>query len=311
MSPLFERVAVLGLGLLGGSVAMAARRRGVAACVVGANRRASVCEEALRLGVVDEATSDFAEAVREAQLVVLATPVFAMPEVVRRVAPRLAKGAVVTDVGSVKGFLADTLPGLLPRGVHYVGAHPMAGSHERGLAFAREDLLDGAICVVSTDSEEAARERVAAFYGALGSRVVWRDGAEHDRDVAWVSHVPHAVAFAFAAALEEAPEPAFEVQGSGFRDFTRIAHSDPELWADILSTNRKAMAAPLQAAGQALSRLARLLEEENTEALERFLQTARGALSRSGVPSSGSEEDRHEPPAAEGPGGAKDQKPIT
>ncbi|MDJ0847420.1 MAG: prephenate dehydrogenase [Myxococcota bacterium] len=311
MSRLFGRVAVLGLGLLGGSVALAAKRRGVAGCVVGANRRASVGEEALRLGAVDEAASDFPSAVRGAELVVLATPVFAMPEVVRQIAPELGEGALVTDVGSVKGCLADTLPGLLPRGVHYVGAHPMAGSHERGITFAREDLLEGATCVVATEADAAARERVAAFWSALGSRVVWRDSAEHDRDVGWVSHVPHAVAFAFAAALEEAPERAFEVQGSGFRDFTRIAHSDPELWADILFSNRKAVAAPLQAAGRTLSHLARLLEEENTEALERFLQTARSALSRSGAGGSGPAEDQPEPPAAEGPGGAKDQKPIT
>ena len=311
MTYLFQRVAVLGLGLLGGSVALAARQRRVAGRVIGANRRASVCEEALRLGAVDEAEPDFAAAARGAELVVLATPVFAMPEVVRQIAPALAEGALVTDVGSVKGFLADTLPGLLPRGVHYVGSHPMAGSHERGIAFAREDLLDGATCIVSTDSDATARERVAAFWSALGSRVVWRDSAEHDRDVGWVSHLPHAIAFAFAAALEEAPDRAFEVQGSGFRDFTRIAHSDPELWADILSTNRKALAAPLRTAADTLSHLAGLLEEENGEALERFLQTARGALSRSRVRGSGPAEDQPEPPAAAGPGGAKDQKPIT
>lgn len=301
MSAPFERVAVLGLGLLGGSVALAARRRGVAKCVVGANRSPAVLDEALRLGVVDETAPDAAGAVRAADLVVLATPVSAMPEVVRSIVPALGQGALVTDVGSVKGVLADNLPGLLPRGVHYVGAHPMAGSHERGVAFAREDLLDGATCIVSTDSDPAARERVAGFWRALGSFVVWRDSAEHDAEVGWVSHVPHAVAFAFAAALEDAPDGAFDVQGSGFRDFTRIAHSDPEMWADILFANRKAVAAPLEAAARSLSALSRLLEEENAEGLERFLQAARTALSRSRVRRS--DPDSPEPPAVAGPGG--------
>jgi prephenate dehydrogenase len=235
--------------------------------------------------------------------VVLATPVHAMPDVVRQIAPGLGDAALVTDVGSVKGVLAETLPGLLPRGVHYVGAHPMAGSHEQGLEHAREDLFEGATCVVLGDADRRARERVAGFWQALGSRVVWRSAAEHDADVGWVSHVPHALAFAFAAALRHAPAGASEVRGSGFRDFTRIAQSDPELWADILFANRKAVAAPLQAAGRALAELSRLLEEEDSEALERFLQTARDALSHSGVRGADSASRQPEPPAVEGPGG--------
>ena len=303
MSALFSRVAVLGLGLLGGSVALAARRRGVAARVVGSTRRGDVLEQALHRGIVDETATDPAEAVRDADLVVLSTPVYAMAELARRVAPGLREGAVLTDVGSVKGVLADTLPGLLPRGVHYVGAHPMAGSHERGLSHAREDLFEGSPCIVMADADDRARQAVAGFWRALGCRIVWRGAAAHDADVAWMSHVPHALAFAFAAALERAPDGAFEVQGSGFRDFTRIAHSDPELWADILSANAKAAAAPLQAASRALAELSRLLEEEDAEALERFLTTARAALSRAGVRGSDSTGEPPEPPTVEGPGG--------
>jgi cyclohexadieny/prephenate dehydrogenase len=306
VSAVFSRLCVLGLGLLGGSLALAARRRGVAGRVVGSTRRAEALEEALRRGIVDEAVGDAAEAVRGADLVVLATPVYAMPELVRRVAPALSAGALVTDVGSVKGVLVDTLPGLLPRGARYVGSHPMAGSHQRGLTHAREDLFEGCACIVMADADQAPRERVARFWRALGCRVVWRDAARHDADVAWMSHVPHALAFAFAAALERAPEGSFEVQGSGFRDFTRIARSDPELWADILSANRKAMAAPLQAASRSLADLSRLLEEEDAEALERFLATARSALSRAGVRSPGPAEEPPEPPTAAGPGGTGD-----
>ena len=135
---------MLGLGLLGGSVARAAaRRRGAAGRVVGATRRRGVLEAAMRQGVVDAVGSP-EEAVRDADLVVLATPVFAMAETVRQVAPHLREGATVTDVGSVKAVLHETLPGLLPRGVRYIGSHPMAGSHERGFEHSRADLFEGA-----------------------------------------------------------------------------------------------------------------------------------------------------------------------
>ena len=295
MKPAFERVAVLGLGLLGGSVVLAAKQRGVAARVAGATRRADVLEEALRRGAVDEA-GDFESAARGADLVVLAMPIFAMGEVVRRIAPVLGEGALVTDVGSVKAALADTLPGLLPRGVHYVGAHPMAGSHQRGMEHARADLFEGASCVVMETAEPAARERVAGFWRALGARVVLRDPAVHDAEVAWVSHVPHVLAFAFASALEQAPTGAFEVQGAGFRDFTRIAHSDPGLWGDILTGNRKAIAAPLQAVGRALASLSGALEADDAEAVEKIIAAARAALSKGGVRGSDSADAGQEPP---------------
>jgi prephenate dehydrogenase len=299
----FERVAVLGLGLLGGSVALAAKQRGVAARVVGATRRTDVLEQALRRGAVDE-VGDFEAAARGADLVVLATPVFAMGELTRRIAPVLREGAIVSDVGSVKAGLAETLPGLLPRGVHYVGAHPMAGSHQRGMQHARADLFQGAACVVMESSDPVARERVAEFWRALGARVVFRDPALHDAEVAWMSHVPHLLAFAFAAALEEAPPGSLEVQGAGFRDFTRIAHSDSELWADILTANRKAIAAPLHAVERALATLARALEADDAEAVERMIAAARAALPTGGVRGSDSADERPEPPTAERPHGA-------
>ena len=282
MTPAFGRLAVLGLGLLGGSLAGATRQRGVASRVAGAARRADVRAAALARGAVDEA-GDPESAVRGADLVVLATPLFAMPELLRRIAPLLAPGAIVTDVGSVKAGLAEVLPGLLPSGVVYVGSHPMAGSHRSGFEHARADLFEGAACVVTEASDAAARERVCGLWRALGARVVLRSAADHDAEVAWMSHLPHALAFAFSAALRQAPPRAFEVAGAGFRDFTRIAHSEPELWADIFAANRKALAAPLREAEQALAELGRAIEADDAEALERFLGAARAALSRGGV----------------------------
>ena len=282
MSAPFERLSVLGLGLLGGSLALAARRRGLATRVVGGARRPDTRAAALARGAVDAAL-DPEEAVDGAELVVLATPFTAMPELLRRVAPRLADGAIVTDVGSVKGSLAEVLPGLLPAGARYVGSHPMAGSHRSGIEHAREDLFEGAVCVVDASADPEARERVAALWGALGARVVLRTPAQHDAEVAWMSHVPHLLAYAFAGALRAAPPGAAEVAGPGFRDFTRIAHSEPELGADILTANRKALAAPLEAVGTALRELARAVEANDAEALERWIGAARGALAPGGA----------------------------
>lgn len=282
MTPAFGQVTVVGMGLLGGSVAGAARRRRVAARVVGVSRGRETAAAAREAGLVDAAETDLAAAARETGLLVLATPVWAMPEVLRRAAPALPEGALVTDVGSVKAPLAETLPGLLPPGVAYVGAHPMAGSHESGLAHARPDLLEGAVCVVAppTGADEADVARVAAFWEALGARVCRRDPARHDAEVGWVSHLPHAVAFAFARTLAEAPPGAGALRGPGFRDFTRIAGSDPELWADILVQNRKALAGPLASVARRLEGLARLVEAGDAEGLERWLAQARDSLAR-------------------------------
>jgi cyclohexadieny/prephenate dehydrogenase len=280
MSAGFERVAVIGLGLLGGSVAGAARARGVAKRVVGVSRSRETAAAAVAAGLADEGTADLAAGVAGADLVVLCTPVFAMEGTLRRAAPALAAGALVTDVGSVKGRLVETLPGLLPPGVHYVGAHPMAGSHRTGLRDAKPGLFDGAACVLTPGptTPPEALARVRGFWAALGARLFERDPAQHDAEVAWVSHLPHAVAFAYAASLAGAPATAFALKGAGFRDFTRIAASDPELWADILATNAKALAGPLAASAAGLAALARAIEAGDVEAVQRFLVRASEAL---------------------------------
>ena len=277
MKSLFERIAVIGLGLLGGSVAAAARRCGVATRVTGASRSQEARDHALRRKWVHEA-GDAPEIVSGADLVVLATPVFAMADVLRSLAPALRPGAIVTDVGSVKAQLAETLPGLLPAGVCYVGSHPMAGSHERGIEYAREDLFSGSTCVVTHHGQLEAQQRVCAFWQALGARVVMREPAAHDDQVAWTSHTPHVLAFGFAAALARAPEGSGDLTGGGFRDFTRIAESDPELWSDILTANRKALAAPLAAVSEALRELGQAIEANDPEGVERWLSGARDAL---------------------------------
>lgn len=279
--PQFERLAVLGLGLLGGSVAKAARERGLAREVVGAARRPGPLERALAQGLVDSVASP-AEAVVGADFVILGTPVGSMPKLVSEVAPGFEPGCLITDVGSVKASVVDTLPGLLPHGVEFVGSHPMAGSHLRGPDHARSDLFEGASCVVTprAGQDPVAVEKVTAFWQALGANVTCRSAAVHDEEVAWVSHMPHLVAFAFARALDAAPPDAGELAGGGFRDFTRIAQSDAELWGEILTLNGKALAGPIAHFGNAMRELAEALEKQDGESLERLLSEARASLAK-------------------------------
>jgi prephenate dehydrogenase len=280
--PAFERLVVLGLGLLGGSVAAAARSRGAVREAVGYARRRAPLEQALARGFVDEIACPergAAEAVRGADLVVLATPVSSMAAVLEEAAPGLEDGVLVTDVGSVRVPLADVLPGLLPAGASFVGSHPMAGSHETGVEHARADLFERACCVVvpHSGSDRALVDRLRAFWERLGARVVERAPDVHDAEVAWVSHLPHMIAFAYARSLARAPESAGELAGSGFRDFVRIGRSDSELWGDILGLNHKALAGPLKAFSEALDELARVIESNDPASLaerEKMLESA-------------------------------------
>ena len=276
MSRSFDTICVVGLGLLGGSLAAAVRSRRLAQRVVGVSRREETARRALERGMVDEAGTSLGEGVAGADLIVLATPVFAMEGVLREAAPRLRPGALVTDVGSVKGPLVDILPGLLPPGLRYVGSHPMAGSHASGIEHARADLFEGAACVV-------------AFWQALGARVELRGPGRHDEEVAWVSHLPHVLAFAYARSLRGAPDSARALRGAGFRDFTRVARSEPELWADILVSNRKAIAGPLEQLERALHELARCLESGDPDAVAAYLSDAREQLACEGDAPSGGE----------------------
>lgn len=275
----FKRLAVLGLGLLGGSVAAAAKRYGLADEVVGAARRKAPLDRALAAGIVDSVASPV-NAVQGADFVVLGTPVGSMPNVLADVAKHLAPGTLVTDVGSVKVSVIEMLPGLLPTGVDFVGSHPMAGSHLRGPDHARADLFEGASCVVTPREGQRPEiiERVESFWRAVGARVKRRTPAAHDEEVAWISHLPHLVAFAFADSLRAAPTEVGELAGGGFRDFTRIAQSDAEMWGEILSLNAKALSGPLNHFSKSLAQLAQVLEQGDSESLEKMLNSARERL---------------------------------
>lgn len=277
----FGCVAIVGPGLLGGSVALGVRDRlpGVALRVWA--RREAAFGELSELGfAAGELTTDLGEIARAADLIVLATPVGAMPALAQGLVEAGldgSRGTVVTDVGSVKREVERSVGVFLrERGVVFAGSHPMAGSEKAGLRHARADLLAGAKCIVTEDGGAlAARGRLVAFWEALGARVSVMSAEEHDRVVARVSHVPHAAAAAVAlAALDRCPELGF-FSGGGLRDTTRVAAGLPEMWAEILLENRVEVQAGLVDLQERLSDLLALLGKRDKEGLVSYLSRAK------------------------------------
>jgi len=272
----FGRVAIFGPGLIGGSVALALRARCPETEISIWGRNRACLEEVMKRGLADTVHTDPATAVADADLVVLCTPIGTMQELAASIAPHLAPSTVVTDAGSVKACVVAQLEPLL--GKQFVGAHPMAGSERSGLAAARSNLFEGAPCLVTPTeaSDVHALERVRAFWISLGARITEIPPAAHDRLVARLSHLPHAVAFALVNLVADSlPEGAGLLAGGSFHDATRVAASDPGLWTGILSENRYEVAAALRETSQLLNSLAQHLEEARNDSILDFLTRAK------------------------------------
>jgi prephenate dehydrogenase len=280
-----ERLAIVGVGLLGGSVAKAVRAHALAREIVGIGRDLGRLGPALRDGALDRVTTDLGEGVAGADRILLAAPVLANETLLSRVWQAASPGAVLTDVGSTKGGIAaaaDRLAAGRPE-VHFVGSHPMAGSEKSGYAVARVDLFQGATVVVTpTESSDAAAAKgVGEFWAALGARVVVLDPATHDRAVAAISHLPHVAAWALVDAVARFEPGALSIAARGFKDTTRIAASDPDVWREILLDNREAVRGSLAAFRGALDDLEALIGGDGV-ALTEFLarmKTTRERLS--------------------------------
>jgi cyclohexadieny/prephenate dehydrogenase len=265
-----DTLTIVGVGLLGGSVGLAAQARGLVRRVVGVGRDRTRLDCARASGAVTDVEVDLAAGVRDADLVVFCTPVDRIAGQVLDAAPNVRPGAVVSDVGSTKTNIVSALTGRLPSGVTFVGAHPMAGSEKTGVEFARADLFEDRVTVVTPtpSSPPFAVNLVEQFWEGLGSRVLRMTPEEHDRAVAATSHVPHAVAAALAGGL---PIDLLSLAASGFRDTTRIAAGDPDLWAAIFRANRPAALTGLRRVADRLDEFRRLLEADDGPGLVRFL----------------------------------------
>lgn len=246
--PLFRRLCLIGVGLIGGSIARVARERGdIAGTVVAHSRRPETLARVRELGFADVVEADPARAVAEADAVILCVPVGAYAGVMASIAPHLMPGAVLSDVGSTKGSVIRDLAPLLPASVHLVPAHPMAGTEHSGPDSGFATLFEGRYCILTPEpgTDPGAVEKVAELWRRAGSMVETMDAATHDKVVAIVSHLPHLIAFTICGTAddlaEETREAVLKFAASGFRDFTRIAASDVDMWRDVFLNNREAV----------------------------------------------------------------------
>ena len=276
MQAAFQRVTILGLGLMGGSLGLALRRRGVAREVIGWARRPETASAALAAGAVTGTAGTPEEAVRGAELVVVGTPISFIAPLVKACAAAVADGAVVTDVGSTKGEIMRGLAGCWPDGrATFVGSHPMAGSERSGLEAARAGLYEGAMVAVTPPAaaNPEAVERVCRLWWNVGGSVRVMDPDTHDRLVARTSHLPHLAAAALFEAVLGANPDAESVSfcGSGFRDTTRVAAGSAEMWRDVVFTNRAAVLAALDRFTQALGAVREQIAAGDEPGVQAFL----------------------------------------
>ncbi len=274
-APLEQTLVIVGVGLIGGSIAAAARQRRVAQRVIGVGRNPQRLSAVLAAGLVDEVTTDLVDAARHASLMVFCTPVEEIVAGVRQVAPHLSPTALVTDAGSVKSALCEPLAEVPA----FLGAHPIAGKELSGFEHADADLFVNRTCVLTPLPHHTTdqRARLQRFWEAIGMRVVTMTPADHDAVLARTSHVPHVVAAAVAAALPDADRP---LTGTGFRSTTRIAAGPPDLWTGILSMNRDAVLAGIDQVQQHLAGFATTLRENDHERLKQLLDDAKAARDR-------------------------------
>jgi len=276
----FQKITIIGVGLLGGSLGLAVRKRRLAREVAGFVRRPAGLRDCEKAGAVDYATTDLLAAVSRADLVVLCTPLAQMRARVVEMLPALKRGAIVTDVGSVKSCVVRELEKLVARaGAHFIGSHPMAGAEKTGVGAARAGLFENAVCVLtpSPRSNAAALRQVGQFWKSLGARTLRLAPEQHDLLVSRTSHLPHVVAATLANLVLDPSRPAHQAAlcANGFRDATRIASGSPEMWRDIALCNRSHLLKSTDAFVAGLKKFQQALKRSDAGAIEAIFTRAK------------------------------------
>ena len=281
MSEPFSRVALIGLGLVNSSLARVLRQKAPATEIVGCARSQATIDKATELGFVDRVTLDPADAVEGCDLVVLGSPVGTFAPLAAKIGPHLAEGATLTDVGSVKKAVFAAVSPHVPPGVHLIPGHPVAGTEHSGPEAGFAEMFEGRWCILTPppDADPAAVERVAALWRMAGMSVELMSADHHDAVLAITSHLPHLIAYNIVGTVtdleEETKEEVFKYAAAGFRDFTRIAASDPIMWRDIFLTNREAVLEMLGRFSEDLSALQRAIRRGDGAYLETLFTRTR------------------------------------
>ncbi len=267
-------LTIVGVGLIGGSIGLAARRQGLAERILGVGRQQASLDQALAVGAIDEASVNLIDAVRQTDLVVFCTPVDRIAEQVLQAAPHCRPGTLLTDAGSTKAAIVAAVDAKLPSHVQFVGGHPLAGSEKRGPDFAEADLFEGRLTILTPTRRTPPQglEQTRKFWEALGSRVQVMTPEAHDQALAITSHLPHLTASALAGIL---PLELFGLTATGFRDTTRVAAGDPALWAAIFLHNRSAMLDAVGALQDRISEFKRALIMNDRATLDTLLEKAK------------------------------------
>lgn len=280
MSFSIERLAIIGVGLIGGSFACALREAGIVKSIVGIGRSRANLELALSLGIVDEISYNAAEGVRDAQVVFISVPVCSIPATVKEIASAISPGCIVTDGGSVKAEIVRECESLMKPGCFFVGGHPIAGTEHSGAAAAFSTLYNGKRCILTPteNTDAAALDTVSRLWKATGAVVCSMEPEHHDRILAEISHLPHVVAYALVHAVGTADvegENVLSYTAGGFRDFTRIASSDPVMWRDIALMNQEAILASIDGFSASLALLRQRIDKQDSEGLVDFFTIAK------------------------------------
>jgi len=269
-----NQISVIGLGLLGGSISLGVLRSFPKVRLVGYTHRAATRAKARQLAIASEVVEDLDSAVTGADLVIVATPIYTFKAIFASISGFLSAGCILTDVGSTKVLPHQWARRVLPKGVHYVGSHPIAGSEQRGLDFARDDLFDRANCILTTtkDTNNKAVELLSRFWSALGCRPIKMRPAEHDRILANVSHVPHITA---ASLINANRAGELKFAGRGFIDTSRVASGPPGVWSDVLLTNKKNISRGIERVISELLKLKEAVDGGEKKKVEALLEKAR------------------------------------
>jgi len=274
---MFNRITILGVGLLGASFALALKKNRLCSTITGYGRSGENLQRAKERNIIDSFEQDPVAACRDSDLIMLSAPVGSFPGLAKAIAPALKKGAVLTDVGSVKGMLVREIEKMMPKDVHYIGGHPIAGSDRSGIDSASAELFRNARCVITPteNSDPSALDKIQNLWKALGSEIIILNPEEHDRIYASVSHLPHLIAYAMVNTVAEIDRSYLDFSGKGFMDSTRIACSSEDLWNDICLFNRDNLIEALAVFQKKLDMLDQYLKAGDSDSLKAEFRKAR------------------------------------